>query len=474
MLSRICQVFNDKTKPSPGGDEDDLRKSYVRKLNRVIYNTLVATLALGLASSTVFSVAGAQADEVAPISVEQHTGSTESIIGADDRVKVADTTVSPFSSVVRTEVQVSAYGLSLGSGTVIGKNLILTAGHVSAKFKNMGDWNYVFPGRQGDYQPYGKFKIKEAYTMPYTDLGVFVVHPNAKGQSIGDLVPIMPIKQAGAVGDTVMLPGYGGDKGGEQWVSYGTIIGEIAKAWDYTADTKGGNSGGPVYNLNNEIIGVHINGGTTSNGGTKLHGEMYGFVKKHIDADAQAAKPPVATVAAPTLSGVSNVEINLGDSFNKLAGVKATDKIDGDLTSKIQVTGSVDTQKAGSYTLSYSVTNSKGKTATAKRTVTVKAKPAPTPTPSNDTWKADKIYVAGDTVTYKGKPYKAKWWTKNNAPDTSSAWEQIVPKSSDGSVAYMPGKSYTAATIVKYNGKNYKAKWWTTSVPGSDSSWTTP
>lgn len=54
------------------------------------------------------------------------------------------------------------------------------------------------------------------------------------------------------------------------------------------------------------------------------------------------------------------------------------DEVDGDLTDKITVEGSVDTSKEGEYTLVYSVTNSRGKTATFTRTVIVR-KPAVQP-----------------------------------------------------------------------------------------------
>ena len=41
----------------------------------------------------------------------------------------------------------------------------------------------------------------------------------------------------------------------------------------------------------------------------------------------------------------------------------------------------------------------------------------------------------------------------------------------NGSVEYVQGKAYGAGDIVSYQGKMYEAKWWTKSTPGSDSSW---
>ncbi|MBA3925412.1 immunoglobulin-like domain-containing protein, partial [Listeria rustica] len=64
--------------------------------------------------------------------------------------------------------------------------------------------------------------------------------------------------------------------------------------------------------------------------------------------------------------------INVGDTFNALTGVTATDKEDGNLTSSIKViTNTVDTTKAGTYTVEYSVTDSDKNTTTKTITVTV-------------------------------------------------------------------------------------------------------
>lgn len=54
-----------------------------------------------------------------------------------------------------------------------------------------------------------------------------------------------------------------------------------------------------------------------------------------------------------------------------LNGVTASDKEDGDLTKAIKVTGNVDLSKEGTYTLTYSVTDSAGQTTSAKRVITV-------------------------------------------------------------------------------------------------------
>ncbi|MEG7843261.1 M4 family metallopeptidase [Bacillus mobilis] len=76
-----------------------------------------------------------------------------------------------------------------------------------------------------------------------------------------------------------------------------------------------------------------------------------------------------ATLTVPTAA-----TIHIGDSFDPMAKVLAIDKEDGDLTSKVKVNGEVNTSKAGTYVITYTVTDSKGHKVTAKQTVTVKVR----------------------------------------------------------------------------------------------------
>ncbi|MGL4740656.1 MAG: glycosyl hydrolase family 18 protein [Sarcina sp.] len=175
--------------------------------------------------------------------------------------------------------------------------------------------------------------------------------------------------------------------------------------------------------------------------------------------------PPTNT--DPVLNGVSDKEIKVGDKFDAMAGVTATDKEDGDLTSKVIIIGSVDTTKAGIYNLTYSVTDSKNATTTKVRKITVKA----TTPEVGDNFDINKIYNAGDVVVYKGQQYKVKWWTQGAYPDKSDAFELLVEANPDGSLPYVSGKAYTGGQKVSYNGNSFEAKWWTTSTPGSDDSW---
>lgn len=73
----------------------------------------------------------------------------------------------------------------------------------------------------------------------------------------------------------------------------------------------------------------------------------------------------------PEITGVGAVTINVGDTFDPMAGVKAEDEVDGIITSDIVVTGTVDTNKAGTYELTYTVKDKAGNEQVVKRTITV-------------------------------------------------------------------------------------------------------
>ncbi|MGL5346263.1 MAG: glycosyl hydrolase family 18 protein [Peptostreptococcaceae bacterium] len=180
----------------------------------------------------------------------------------------------------------------------------------------------------------------------------------------------------------------------------------------------------------------------------------------------ESTTPEPEVNQAPVFKGIEDKTINLGDNFDKLAGVTASDKEDGDLTSKITVKGNVDINKVGKYTLTYSVTDSDAKETTKTRMITVKDSSI-----VEDTYDPTKIYYGGEVVIYKGEKYTAKWWVQGENPDKSQAWEKEVTPNEDGSINYEAGMVFTGGETVKYQGKLYKAKWWTNTVPGSDSSW---
>ncbi|MFF2590610.1 immunoglobulin-like domain-containing protein [Peribacillus butanolivorans] len=74
----------------------------------------------------------------------------------------------------------------------------------------------------------------------------------------------------------------------------------------------------------------------------------------------------------PTITGATNKTAYLGYSFDAKSGVKATDNADGNITSKIKITGQVNTKNEGTYKLKYSVTDNGRNTRTVTRVITIK------------------------------------------------------------------------------------------------------
>ena len=95
---------------------------------------------------------------------------------------------------------------------------------------------------------------------------------------------------------------------------------------------------------------------------------------------------PTSTCSAPqnqrpviTLNGSSNININVGQTYTEL-GASAFDQEDGNITSKISISGFVNSGVAGTYTITYNVSDSQGLAAVpVTRTVTVTSVQNPTP-----------------------------------------------------------------------------------------------
>ena len=89
------------------------------------------------------------------------------------------------------------------------------------------------------------------------------------------------------------------------------------------------------------------------------------IVKWDFKMDKKNASKPVIT-----LTGDSDVTVKLKDSYKEL-GATAKDSKGGDLSSSIVIAGSVDTDKLGDYTITYTVKDVDGNTANVTRTVHV-------------------------------------------------------------------------------------------------------
>ena len=81
-----------------------------------------------------------------------------------------------------------------------------------------------------------------------------------------------------------------------------------------------------------------------------------------------------ADTTAPviTLTGSTIIELTVGDTFTD-PGATGTDAVDGDLTSSITSSGTVDTSVAGEYAILYAVSDAAGNAASVYREIIVRA-----------------------------------------------------------------------------------------------------
>jgi len=112
-----------------------------------------------------------------------------------------------------------------------------------------------------------------------------------------------------------------------------------------------------------------------SGNGTRINNEI-GFGVINIERTLQLTQEKLGTSKKDTtppvltLLGGSTIQVKEGESFVE-PGYRAIDDVDGDITSKVTVTGAINTNVPGTYTLTYRVSDAAGNTSTATRTLQV-------------------------------------------------------------------------------------------------------
>lgn len=119
-----------------------------------------------------------------------------------------------------------------------------------------------------------------------------------------------------------------------------------------------------------------------SNVNTKLPG-VYKVIYTATDKGNKTARAESIVVVNPKMESINSIPvinandvvIQLGEEFNNLAGVTATDKEDGEIKDIVVVRDNVDINVAGKYQVTYSVTDKNGASATKTINVIVNDPP---------------------------------------------------------------------------------------------------
>jgi glutamyl endopeptidase len=199
---------------------------------------------------------------------------TETVCGADDRVRISPATSLPWRWICKLFITFPDGARFVGTGWMIGGRTVMTAGHCVYSRGN-GGWASsveVVPGMDGASRPYGSlvgtsFRSVTGWTQdgkPEFDY-VAIILPNC---SLGNRVGwfgFAYLNDSTLNNMLVNTAGYPGDKpNGTMWFNAGSISRVEERKIYYMIDTIGGQSGSPVWRyLNGErhAVGVHAYGG---------------------------------------------------------------------------------------------------------------------------------------------------------------------------------------------------------------------
>ena len=241
----------------------------------------------GITNISTASFEGTANDESIGISPQDVIG------GTDSRYRIYDTTQSLYRPVCFLNVEFAGGSSATGTGFLVGPDIVLTAAHM------VNDLDYgnassisVTPAKNGNTEPpYETFKGTTIYLpdkwngsrYPAYDWAVIrLKNLNGTSTTIGNKIGYFDLKYLS--GDSlntisVFVTGYAGDKSeGTMWRSGGSITYTETNLIYYDCDTGKGDSGAPVTNSANKVIGIHIGVSGASNRGVRVTQEVVSTV----------------------------------------------------------------------------------------------------------------------------------------------------------------------------------------------------
>jgi V8-like Glu-specific endopeptidase len=237
---------------------------------------------------------------------KEQTKQPQIVIGADNRVRINDTTIYPWRAVCKVIVTFPSGNSYVGSRTLIGAKYVLTAGHV-VNLEDEGGWASsvrVIPGLDGTYQPYGdawgiRLRSYTGWTEDGSsnhDFALITLDRNI-GNSTGYLGYMATDAPCCFSIDPILtwtghISGYPADKeGGLGQYYHSKQLGSASLyLLYYSIDTSGGQSGSGVFKVSGaerKVFGIHtawLNDWPYGNinQGTRINTQKYNSLKSWI------------------------------------------------------------------------------------------------------------------------------------------------------------------------------------------------
>ncbi len=217
----------------------------------------------------------------------------EVIIGRDDRIRVRATANFPWRAICALKITAASGRRYIGTGWFVSARTVVTAGHCIF-MHNEGGWVRsveVIPGLDDTNQPFGRatsshLRSVTGWTRSRSrehDYGAIILPANAR---LGDRTGTFGFANRN---DNFLRParlnlsGYPGDKGGnQQWFMAERTKSVSPRVIVYEIDTMGGQSGAPVWVLQNGkrfAVGIHTNGHQTGNSATRIESNVFNRIE---------------------------------------------------------------------------------------------------------------------------------------------------------------------------------------------------
>ncbi|MBA8770796.1 trypsin-like serine peptidase [Staphylococcus coagulans] len=225
-------------------------------------------------------------------SIDEKKGNVpERVFGKDDRVRVSNYKDSPYRQVVLLNMTFPDGKTYIGSGTMVGDNAVLTAGHnVYSKGVGFATKITVYAGVNGQNYEIGKAESKKLMTLKQWqdsedsnyDMALITLDSD-----LGKKTGTLSVTSNMNVNEPIETSGFPGDKGGNvQYRANGVIKDLTEHNIHYLMDTNPGQSGSSVRNTNQQVIGVHTYGNVDFNGATRLTALNIDYIKHWMDQPA--------------------------------------------------------------------------------------------------------------------------------------------------------------------------------------------